>query len=202
MVGKLITYEILLELLRNEKVRHEIQKIDDTFFNDLLSYMEEKQKIIDKDSGSDLFSVSEKQKTIVQMQNIRKLVKDLYERREKKIFDLALVNSRTNSNLSENSNLLAEEIVFYNDLFSVLNKYRGLVLTKLLEHKKPNVVVTKVEELPKNKHQLIYFKLPVPIFYGENLELFGPFEEGDFANLPVKIADIIVKKGRANYINR
>jgi len=117
MVGKLITYEILFELLRNEKVRHEIQKIDDTFFNDLLSYMEEKQKIIDKDSGSDLFSVSEKQKTIVQMQNIRKLVKDLYERREKKIFDLALVNSRTNSNLSENSNLLAEEIVFYNDLF-------------------------------------------------------------------------------------
>ena len=44
---------------------------------------------------------------------------------------------------------------------------------------------------------MIKFNHAVPKFVGEDLEVYGPFEENDMANLPSKIADVLVSKGRA-----
>ena len=197
MIEKIITYEILFELLRNEKTKHEIQKLDENFYQNFLTYLDEKQKIIDKEDKDDIFSVSEKQKTIVQMQNIKRIIRDFYERREKKVIDLAIVNSRSGND--DTVNLLNEEKAFYDELLSVLNKYRNQILNMILENKTPNVVM-KEEEETLTSNLLIKFIHAVPQFYGENLELFGPFEENDFANLPRKISNVIVNKGRAEHL--
>jgi len=43
----------------------------------------------------------------------------------------------------------------------------------------------------------VRFIKPVPKFLGSEMETYGPFEENDIASLPSKIANILVKKNRA-----
>jgi len=40
-----ITYETLFELMRREKMREDLQEISPSFFDDVLEYLIEKQKI-------------------------------------------------------------------------------------------------------------------------------------------------------------
>ena len=40
----------------------------------------------------------------------------------------------------------------------------------------------------------------MPKFVGRDLEVYGPFEEEDIANLPGEIADILILKNRAEEI--
>lgn len=43
----------------------------------------------------------------------------------------------------------------------------------------------------------VTFKNSTPKFVGTNLEVYGPFDKGDSAELPEKIANVLVNKGRA-----
>ena len=103
-----ITYETLFDMLRNEKSREELQKLDDSFFEDLIQYISDKKQLISQDKDSEFFSGLEKEKTVKQLKNIKKLVRELYERREKKIVNMALISSRTGSILDDSA-LLKEE---------------------------------------------------------------------------------------------
>ena len=60
-----ITYETLFELLRREKERNELQKLDDSFFPNILRYLKDKHTIINQQQ-TDLFSAEEKKKTLVE----------------------------------------------------------------------------------------------------------------------------------------
>ena len=62
-----ITYETLFEILRREKNREELQKLDESFFNDVLNYVKEKkQQLNDLQTKDDLFAVEEKKKAEIQ----------------------------------------------------------------------------------------------------------------------------------------
>jgi len=45
--------------------------------------------------------------------------------------------------------------------------------------------------------KLVRFLHPVPKFVGRELEVYGPFEREDIANLPKEIAEVLIIKGRA-----
>src|SRR3989338_6952450 len=114
-----ITYETLFELLKRERERTDLQKLEPTFFSDTISYIKDKKKIIEAKEES-VFAPEEKKKTERQLDNIYKILKELYERREKKIMSLALDKSRTNSNLIDTTALLKEEKVFFEALTGLL----------------------------------------------------------------------------------
>src|SRR3989338_6590446 len=106
-----ITYETLFELLKRERERPDLQRLESTFFNDTINYIKDKKKILEAKSESP-FAVEERKKTEIQLENIYKILKELYERREKKIISLALDKSRTKSNLIDTTALLREEKAF------------------------------------------------------------------------------------------
>ena len=43
----IITYETLYEILRREKSRPELQELDDSFYRNLVKYIEEKKAILE-----------------------------------------------------------------------------------------------------------------------------------------------------------
>lgn len=196
MADVAITYETLFELLRKERQKREMQELDSNFFQNVLNYLNEKQKILESQRTKDSIFSKEVEKTIKQLQNTRKILMDLYERRESKIVDSALTNSR----LKEKTipPLLQEEKEFYNEMLQVLNKYRKLILYSLLSNQLPKI--TK-EEKPRKEKILVRFTKSVPKFVAPDLNTYGPFEEEDILNIDSNIARVLIQKKRAKEIN-
>lgn len=200
-----ITFESLFELLRREKDREALQKLNTTFFEDVVTYINEKMNGLKDDNASS----SEKDKIEKQLQNIKKIVKELYERRERKIINLALDKSRTNSSV-DTSALLKDEQGFFNFIFNVLNSSREKILNNVVEGKIPEKIEEKKEtermireaapDISAKETKLLRFLHAVPRFLGKELEEYGPFEEEDVASLPTEIADVLINKGRAEEI--
>jgi len=205
-----ITYETLFELLRREKNREEIQKLDAGFLNDASNYIKEKIELYNEQKGKDdLFAAEETRKAELQITNIKKILRELYERREKKIIGMAIDASRSSVSLIETTNLLKEEKRIFDELVSLFDKYRKGLLYHMLEGMQPNVKeegpnpyaqpITEPEEKKEESKtiKMIRFLTAVPKFVGEDLEVYGPFEENDMANLPSEIANVLISKERA-----
>lgn len=211
-----VTYETLYELLRIEKSRDEIQALDTGFLLDVLGYLRDKQHILDEaEQKQDMFSLDEREKTQVQLVNIRKIIRELYERREKKILDMALNRSRTKSNLIDTKPLLVHERYLFDSLVSVMDSFRGTVLHNVLSLREPKIAEQpqaqpdpepapeqmpeqpETPPLPPAAFKYVKFTQPVEQFVGKELELYGPFQPEQKEQLPADIADILIEKGSA-----
>jgi len=195
-----ITYEFLYELLRKEKFRKELQKLDENFFKDVINYLEEKKAILMSQEKKDsIFAPSNVQKTRKQLENLQKIIKEFYERRETKIIQLAVFSSRTNAPIQDYASMLEEEKEFYKTIVEELNNYRSSILKSLLEGKLPvkgrNRKKQKDQELVETK--LVRFMQAIPQFVGDDLEVYGPFESEDISNLPTRVAEVLIKNNRA-----
>ena len=145
-MSELITYEMLYEILRDEKAKKEITKLNPDFFKSVLNYIQEKTAVLDsQQKKASIFTLTESIKTKKQLENIHRILKELYERRENKILQLALFQSRTNEAI-DTSSLLDIEKAFFNEIISSLNIYREAILVNLLSNKEP---IIEKKEQPK-----------------------------------------------------
>jgi len=218
-----ITYETLFDLLRRERNRDELQKLDSTFYTDVLAYMAAKQALLPKTDVNSFTAEGEKAR--IQFHNIKKILKELYDRREKKLVLLAMNTVRTGMHNLDRSAFLPEEHLFFNDLTKTFQGYRRDVLEQVLRQAAPfggstpqPISSPKVAEVPESAPAVpksvpaqkavvpekksvdgtkVTFLKPVPRFAGGNEQVFGPYKTGDVATLPDKIASVLVKKGRA-----
>ncbi|AJF62430.1 MAG: hypothetical protein QT11_C0001G0281 [archaeon GW2011_AR20] len=194
MTEGIITYEILYDILRREKTRQELQKIELNFFQDINKYLNEKTAILDDlKSKSSIFAQKEIEKTEKELNNIKKIIREVYEKREAKIVQLALSSAITNKNQDIN-NLLEEERLIFDGIVKFLKEIRQELLSKLLENNKPKVIKSNPEI------KTIRILQPVPEFIGDDLNEYGPFEEEYIAFLPAKTAELLIKNNKAEEI--
>jgi hypothetical protein len=204
-----LTYETLYEFLRKEKSREELQKLDEGFFKDTLSYLREKQQAYDDNlTKNDIFSQSERDKLHIQIANIRKILRDLYDIRERKIINMAINRSRTNTQLVDTANLLQQEQAMFESLHSVLLQYRSGILHRMLELREPDVLPIVLplpneappEEIPAPlPHGIKKIKCldAIEQIFGEDLEPYGPFQLDEEVSLPGIVADVLINQGKA-----
>ena len=116
MADVVITYETLYEILRREKFREELQKLNETFFQDIVNYIKDKKSILESQQNKvSIFTSVETSKTKRQIENTVKILNELYERRESKIVRMAMFSSRSEDNV-EIGALLPEEKELYDKL--------------------------------------------------------------------------------------
>ena len=190
-----ITYETLYEILRKEKTNTDIQPLSKDFLRNLVEYLSEKQALLAGKADP-----SELQKVQIQLANIKKMIREIYERRESKTFQLALFASRTREK-PDLSPLLPEEKELYTNFVDTLNDFRDGILNNLLAGNQP-VIQPKAKPLKADAQessatQTIRLMHAVPQFVGDDLQIYGPFEPEDVACLPAKVANILLQKGRA-----
>lgn len=204
-----LTYETLYEMLRKEKSRDELQKIDESFFRDVLTYLREKQQAYDDNlTKNDIFSQSERDKIHIQLTNIKKILKDLYDIRERKIINMSINKSRTHTMIVDTANLLPQEQPFFESMHSVMSQYRTGILHRLLEQREPDILPI-VLPLPEQKEETpapaglkkIKCIEPIEQFFGEELEPYGPFAPDEEASLPEQLADILISQGKATELS-
>lgn len=200
-----ITYEILYEVLRIEKYRAELQKLDDGFFDKVTRYLEEKKAILTSSESKDsVFASQSITKTRKQIENIQKLIKELYEKRESKIVQMAIYASRMDSQPGDVNGLLQDEKLMYESLVEQLNAFRSGIMYNLLNAKKPKVVrpISKKEEESEEKsaNKIVRFIQAVPQFMGEDMNVYGPFEAEDVANLPEIVSEVLIKSNKVEEV--
>lgn len=133
-----ITYETLFEMLRMEKSREELQKLDPDFFDNVLGYLSEKRALFrQKSQQLDILNSNEAEKVRQQLVNIQKILKELYDRRERKIITMAANTAKTGTNLVDTSNLLKNERILFDTLSITLTDFRENVLCKVLNGEAP-----------------------------------------------------------------
>ena len=188
-----LTYEALYDILRRERTRQELQKLDSNFYKDVDNYIREKIKTLESQrQKSSIFAQKEIEKTEKQLDNVKKIIKELYEKREIKITQLALSMAKT-KDMQEVIELLPEERNMFENLVKTLRESREIIIYNLIEGK-PKVIKTD------NETKLIRFIQAVPKFIAEDSNEYGPFEEEYIASLPLKVADILVRNNRAEVL--
>ncbi|RLE48128.1 hypothetical protein DRJ25_00645 [Candidatus Woesearchaeota archaeon] len=218
------TYETLYELFRREKNKEELQKIDDKFYQEALSYLKEKQDLYDETlKKDDLFSVNERESLHTQINNIRKLLKDFYDKRERKIINMAINAVKINKNVIDTSTLLPLEKELYERIIDVLEQSRKEILLNVLMLRQPTQTSTEEHKKEEKKNETemqehkdkkteegdkqerttiktVRFKEKTEQFIGKNLEVYGPFSQDDTAKLPSEIAKILITQGKAEEV--
>ena len=181
---------------------------DENFFKDLLNYLREKQQAYDDNlTKNDIFSQSERDKLHIQLSNIRKILRDVYDIRERKIINMSVNKSRTNSNIIDTANLLVQEQAIFQSLTAVMSQHRSGILHRILEMREPDVLPmilpvpeVKNEEIPSPlEHGMKKIKIVETMeqFYGEELEQYGPYQPNEEITLPEQLADILISQGKA-----
>ena len=238
MVDVVITYETLFDILRKEKSKQDLQQLPGDFYGQLVAYLRQKKADVEAAGG---FSAPGAQKALIQYKNVQKILRELYERRERKIIEMALNRARSESNIVDTTPLLREEKSFFEECATLLGQHKTGLLSLVLEGEAPEGTIvpepsseteeeTESTETPKPTSDsaaepadpsppvpgeereeapsvdisviasqdacAVRFVAPVPKFLGLKGEVHGPFSPGDAAELPGKIAAVLLKKKR------
>ena len=206
-----LTYETLFDLVRREKGREDLQKMDLAFYTHAQTYFREKIEALRiAQQTQSPFAADEQIKLQRQIENIKLLLKELYERRERKILGLALAKSRTLSPIIDTSALLEEEKPLFTNLCSSLAQQRADVLQKVIQHQSHQLAQESAQPIfsappqPLKQQQTVLLSISllhqVQRFVGRDLEVYGPYEPGNTAIIPKELALILIAKGHAKEI--
>ena len=226
-----ITYETLFEVLRKEKNQEDLQKLDESFFEELKKYIDDKTSSLYEKVRLDEFVEgyeNEQNAVKIQLQNIRKLVRDIFDRRERKIMDMAINKAKTGSNIIDTSALLPDEKKFFNAQIKLISEFRFDILENVLSSQKTasraleqarnaqsnygslgpagsawepkELNMAPSEEINKDLKKVQILE-SVPKFVGVDLEIYGPFSSDEEVDLRPEIAEMLVKTSKARVLN-
>ena len=183
-----ITWEEMREIQRNERNSPTLQKIEPNTYKRILEYISERKKVIEEayKDGSEIGSELAK-KAETEMRNAKKIFDDLVYRRNEKIVKNAVRAILTG--VEDTTNMIDEEVKLYKNVLNALKEFKmELNNEEKVEIKKEN------EDL-----HLIRIISDIPQFEFDD-KIYGPFKKEDLANLPKKVAEILINAGKANLV--
>lgn len=170
MTEETITFEFIRKIQREEQRLPKLTKLPENFYENMNSYLQQKRKLIDG---------REDRKDSLEIKNIERLIEDIFNRRERKILNQALITARTDI---PPENLTEEEVVFFELLINSIKGRRKDLLNQIFSEKKEEV-------------DLIVFKEDTPEFIGIDEKTYGPFKKGDIAKLPDDNTKVLLERG-------
>jgi DNA replication initiation complex subunit (GINS family) len=186
---EVITYETLREIQRDEKRSSKLYSLGKNFYSVVQDYL-------GRELPEDDISRNE-------ILNARKILEDIHDRREKKIINYALAIARNNEKLDV-PEMTPEEHLLLEKLVETLKKYRGNIdNTSHSEAKEvPETEVVSAEEkedLEDSETKLVQVKLleELPQIVGADMEEYGPYSEGEVAEIPEENAKILIENKKA-----
>ncbi len=165
---EVISFEYLKKILNEEKKTSNLTKISDDFYEAVKQYLDAKKKL------------AKDRKDEVEARNIERIVENIFNLRERKIVNFAIIAARIGS---IPQNLTKEEKDFFDKIVNVIKERR-----KMLESLKKQEKIKEVEIL-------VVFKQDFPSFVGIDGNTYGPFKKGDIAKLPEENRKILAERG-------
>ena len=164
----MITYADIQKIHMNEKAATELQKIDDCFYYD----------------AADLLTKIDAE----HREHISKKVYEIFERRRNKMVFAAL-----RSGQKELVNMLPAEKKFYGKMAKEIEDYKEVLSGEPTKDKVDNTGAANTQ-IKKVK---VKFLTPFPSIIGSDMVHYGPFKEGDVADMPIDNAKVLVEEEAA-----
>ena len=202
-----ITYDEIYELLRAEKNSADLEELKPSVIERIRAYLVAKRALLNQPSAGVFSGVRERAKILTEIENVRNAIKDLFEKRERKIINRALYTIRTDLKMKDTTNMLESEIELYNSLLEVFKKDREVVMSIIDEAEQPpqSPASEPVSEEPKKDsldeseaaEEMLEFLEDVPELIGSDLKKRGPFSRGQIAAVPSDLASLLVTQKKA-----
>ena len=118
-------YEDIYEILRNEKFSSDLQELLKEDLKKIKEYFEERSKSLEgQDQSTNLFATHNRAKVQLELDNATRVLRDLHEKRERKIINRAIFNSRIDDSIRDTTNMLQLEEELYEQLIFILKRFR------------------------------------------------------------------------------
>ncbi len=194
----IITYETVRNAHRAEK-EEELQKLPDGFFESVRNWFKIKEKL--KDTTS-----------LLEVENAKKLLEDVINRRQKKIVLAALSTMRGQlppAGLNDEERKFFDDIVntlksFKNDMNEKFRSFDDIAEEKVEEAKKSIEEMKPVEVenivVKPNGKILVKILIDLPKFVGFDMQSYGPLRTGDIITLPDEVAKLLITRKAAENI--
>ena len=166
MPEETITFELVRRIQREEQKQPKLTKLPENFFPAVTAYLQQKKSM----------ALAER-KDAFELKSAEMLVEDIYNRRERKILNHAIISARTSippENLSE------EEKIFFNAILANVKGRREHTLKSFFNAPAAPTVT---------------FKEDTPAFVAIDEKTYGPFKKGDVAKLPEDNMKILIERG-------
>ena len=204
-----INYRVLREIQQMEKNTSALTKLKNSFYSDVSDYLKKLEERVNTESSPQKLSLLKDE-----MQNIRKIVKSIYEQREKKVL-LAVVSKARGGNPNL-ENMVDVEKKLYDSVLNLLLETRESFLNqeKKDEEKKgeqeeefskgDNISSFDIAEGGKeekkmkpsmgNVNPVVRVKKDIPEFIGTDEKKYK-LRVNDVVSLPGDIGGLLLKRG-------
>lgn len=162
-----IDYGVLRDIQRQELSSPRLSKLDEDFYSQIKDFLSSKKD--DAFSSNSILKIRE-------YENLQKIVVSIKEKREEKIFLMALRGDKVNGSLTP------EEKDLFDELVEVLGKFRGDV----------DGSIQDPGEMRKEELKVKVIK-DIEAYKGLDGNVYGPFKKEELVSLPKAEVDWLVK---------
>ena len=204
-----LTYKTLRKIQQAEKNSPQITQINKEFYHDVSVFLNQLEKrLVDEKKPQKQMLLAE------ESQNIEKIIRNIYEHREKKIM-LAAISKARGGNPGI-KHLLAEEKMFFDELYQNIVLFRKKILpgeselsedkkektksfpskptSKSTTNKQDTTIQPEEKEIePTNTHPILRIRENIPSFVGTNNQNYTLYK-GDIVSLPEDMAKMLLNK--------
>ena len=202
------TYEDIYELLRGEKYSTDLQQINPELLKKICQYFDLKKELMQKQKESALFEKSSRDQLKPEVENATRALRDLYERREKKIINRAIFTARSDFKIKDTTNFLPAEEKMYLCMVELLREatdgFFNAIKNAGIPEKKEDAVVeaSQPAQASESSEPSVIFKevkilQSIPQLTGPDLKSYGPYRETEVVKIPEEIATILLAQGKA-----
>jgi DNA replication initiation complex subunit (GINS family) len=204
MTNETLSYKILRKIQQEEKSSPMLSKINDNFYMEASVYNSDLQKRLKNEQKTTRnIIISE------QVQNTEKIIRNIYELREKKIILAAMSKARGGTPLEKH--LLPNEKHLFSSIYSLLIQTRNTIF----EHEKGNIseqnLTTRQENIDEDikenndgklkKNQIVIRILDsIPTFIGTDTKSYD-LRKGDIVSVPEDLGFMLIQKHVAETIS-
>jgi len=208
-----ISYKTLRKIQQAEKNSPQITQIKRGFYDEVISFLHQLEKRLETEKKP------QKQMLLAEeCQNIEKIIRNIYEQREKKIMLAAIAKAR-GGNPSVKT-LLPEEKTFFNDLYQDIVLFRKQIFlniddsdeerieqkssstasSEIVPEKKQTDSKEKQKKLQQNNHPVLRIVEDIRSFVGTDNNTYT-LHKGDIISLPDDMATMLLNKKAAIRVN-
>jgi len=200
-----MNYMVLRKIQQKEKSSPLLTKIDDHFFEDASAYCSLLRKRLNaEEKPSRNLILSE------QTQNVEKIIRSIYELREKKIMLAAM--SKTRGGSPSEKQFLSYEKQLFNSIYSLLIDTRNTFLDhkekqnsipeeKYIKNQKNSETANKVEpSMNTGNHIAIRILENIPTFIGTDTKQYC-LKKNDIVSVPDVLASMLINKHVAETVS-